>query len=82
MNTKETIIVIVSYETIKYFFSIDHCQDHKLGKTYVPTTHYLPSEAVPRKGLEDGIIKNKEDLKTVFYYDMEEIRNPNQEKQA
>jgi len=82
MNTRETIVVIHSYEKGTYFFSTDHCQDHGLGETYCPISHGVPSSVYPREGLEDGIVRNKADLKTVFYYDSKEIPNPNQEKQG
>lgn len=72
-----SIVVISSEEKGEYFLSKDHCQNHGMGADYVAVTHYLPSNVVPRMGLEDGIIKNIEDLILVFYSDKQKIENPN-----
>jgi hypothetical protein len=72
----KTIIIISNEETNTFFFSNDHCQNHGLGKDFVPVTHYLPSRVVPRESVPDGIVKNVEDLVAVFYHYMEEIPNP------
>lgn len=73
---RESIVVISNMEENTYFFSKDHCQNHGLGDSFVPCTHYIPSSVVPRESLPDGIIKNVTDLVAVFYYDMKEIPNP------
>lgn len=79
---KTEIITITSYDEGKFFFTTDHCQKHGLGDSWVPTTTYLPMQVAPRESLPDGIIKNKEDYKKVFCYDLEEIKNPQEEFQA
>lgn len=71
---RQQVVVISNNET--YFFSTDHCQDHGMGDDYVPCTHTLPSCVTPRESVPDGIVKNVEDLVSVFYYDMVEIPNP------
>jgi len=73
---KDQIVVISSYDRGTYFFSKNHCQNHGLGKDYVPCTHYIPSNVVPRESVPDGVIKNIKDLVAVFYLDMNEIKNP------
>jgi len=76
---KKRIVVISNSE--KYFFSTDHCQDHGLGDDYVPCTHTYPINIVPRESVPDGIVKDVKDLVAVFYYDMDEIENPDKTKQ-
>lgn len=61
----------------EFFFSTDHCQDHKLGPEWVSVTHYLPISVVPRESCPSGFIKDKTDLINVFYIDYKEIPNPN-----
>ena len=73
---RKTIVVIASHDERKYFFSKDHCQNHGLNETYVPVTHYFPSEVVPRKELPTGHVNNVKDIVSVFYNDMVEIPNP------
>lgn len=73
---KTSITVISSHETGNYFFSTDHCQEHGLGNSYVPCTYNVPMMVEPRKSVPDGIVKNFEDIKSVFYFDMTEIENP------
>lgn len=68
-------IVVISNDN-NYFFSKNHCQNHGLGSEYVPCTHYIPRNVAPRESVPDGIVKNVKDLVAVFYYDMEEIPNP------
>ena len=74
---KKMIVVISNMDNSTYFFSKDHCQNHGMGDSFVPCTHYIPSRVVPRKSVPDGIIKNITDLVAVFYDDMVEIDNPN-----
>jgi len=73
---KNQVVVISNMDDNTYFFSKDHCQNHGLGKNYVPCTHYLPSQVTPRESVPDGIVKNVKDLVAVFYYDAIEIPNP------
>ena len=73
---KNQVVVISNMDDNTYFFSKDHCQNHGLGSYFVPCTHYLPSRVEPRESVPDGIIKDTKDLVAVFYYDMQEIQNP------
>lgn len=73
---KKQIIVIANMENNTYFFTKDHCQDHKLGENYVPCTHIIPSYVMPRPSVPNGIIQDVHDLVSVFYNDMKEIPNP------
>jgi hypothetical protein len=75
---RTTLITISSFETNKFFFTDNHCQDHGLGETYVPCTYTLPITVVPRPCLPNGIVKTKEDLISIFYTDMQQIPNPYQ----
>lgn len=59
-----------------YFFTKNHCQNHGLGDDFVPCTYYLPMEVTPRESVPDGIVRNVKDLVAVFYFDMNEIPNP------
>lgn len=74
---KNQVVVIANMDDNTYFFSKDHCQNHGLGGNFVPCTHYLPSQVEPRESVPNGIVKNVKDLVAVFYYDMQEIPNPN-----
>lgn len=60
----------------EYFFTTDHCQ--MVGRTdeYTACTYSIPLRISPREGVEDGHVKNIEQLKEAFYYDMTEIPNP------
>lgn len=73
---KNQVVVISNMNDNTYFFSKDHCQNHGLGNNFVPCTHYLPSQVEPRESVPDGIVKDVKDLVAVFYYDMQEIKNP------
>jgi hypothetical protein len=73
----QTIVTISNMDDNTFFFSKDHCQNHGLGNSFVPCTHYIPSMVTPRESVPDGVIKNVKDLISVFYYDMTEIPNPN-----
>ncbi len=81
MNTKKQIVVISNLDTMEYFFSKDHCQDHGMGESWVPCTHCIPTHVVPRPSVPDGIVKNINDIVSVFYYDMKEIPNPDSNMQ-
>ena len=72
----KSIITIVNDELKQFFFTDNHCQEHKLGDDWVPVTCYLPMSIVPRECVPDGRIWNKEQLQAVFYDDYEEIPNP------
>lgn len=76
------IVVFSNMENNTYFFSKNHCQKHNLGNDFVPTTHTLPSFCEPRESVPDGVIKDVKDLVSVFYYDMEEIPNPDKDMQV
>lgn len=78
---KDQIIVISNMDDNTYFFSKNHCQNHGLGKSYVPCTHYVPMNVAPRKSVPDGVVKNVKDLVAVFYFDMKEILNPDKQMQ-
>lgn len=73
---KKQVIVISNMDDNVYFFSKDHCQNHGLGSNFVPCTHYIPSLVEPRDSVPDGIVKSVKDLVSVFYFDMQEIPNP------
>lgn len=73
----QRIIIHSSLVKRQYFFSDNHCQEHGLGKDWVPVTHTLPFFSVPREGLEDGLVDTVEKLILVFYSDMKQIPNPN-----
>ena len=73
---KNQVVVISNMDNNTYFFSKDHCQNHGLGSNFVPCTHYLPSQVEPRESVPDDIVKDVKDLVAVFYYDMQEIKNP------
>ncbi len=81
MNTKKQIVVIGNLDTMEYFFSKDHCQDHGMGKSWVPCTHYVPTCVAARPSVPDGIVKNINDIVAVFYDDMKEIPNPDSNMQ-
>lgn len=78
----DTLIVICNVNTHEYFFTTDHCQNHNLGKEFVPITNYLPMQVVPRDSCPDGWVKNKEDYKKVFHIGETEIPNPDPKFQA
>lgn len=59
------IVIISSWENKEYFFSTYHCQDHKLGDTYIPASYNI-----------GNTWHNKEDIVSVFYQHMKEIPNP------
>jgi len=80
LNKMKTQIVVISNDNT-YFFSKNHCQNHGLGDEYVPCTHYIPSYVEPRNSVPDGIVKNVSDLVAVFYHDMKEIKNPDDNMQ-
>lgn len=69
------IIAIASEEKKQFFYTNDHCQGC-LGEDWVPVTYTLPMPCKPRPSLPSGMITNKKELETIFYSDMEEIRNP------
>ena len=71
-----TIITISNVEKKQYFFTNDHCQNHNLGKAWVPCTYTLPICVVQRPSCPKGIVDDEETLKKVFYDDYEEIDNP------
>lgn len=73
---KNQVVVISNMDDNTYFFSKDHCQNHGLGSNFVPCTHYLPSQVVPRESVPDGIVKDVKYLVSVFYCDATEIPNP------
>lgn len=79
---RKTIITIGNLDTKEYFFTTDHCQNHNLGNGWVPVTIYLPMVVVKRESCPDGVIRDKETYKKVFYTDCKEIPNPNAEFQA
>lgn len=76
------IITIGNLNKKEYFFTTDHCQEHGLGGDWVPVTSALPMHVVKRESLPDGVIRNKEDYKKIFYNDSMEIPNPNPEFQG
>lgn len=78
---KTSVITFTNLENNTFFFSTNHCQNHDLGNNYVPCTHTIPSSVVPRESVPSGIVKNIEDLKAVFYDDLKEIPNPDENYQ-
>ncbi len=78
---KKSIVIISNMSNKTFFFSTNHCQKHGLGDDYVPCTHTIPNLVTPRETLPSGLIKNVQDLITVFYDDMIEIPNPDQKMQ-
>jgi hypothetical protein len=79
---KKPIITISSIDKKQFFFTTDHCQKHNLGEDWVSCSSYLPIYVVPRAVVPDGWVKTKEQYKSVFYYNYEEIPNPNPAYQA
>ena len=78
----DTLIVISNVNTGEYFFTKDHCQDHKLGSNWVPCTMRLPIHVVKRASCPDGLVKTKEEYKKVFHPNGIEIVNPDPVYQA
>lgn len=70
------VTIISSLDRKIFFQSTDHCQKHKLGNDFVPTTYKLPMKVIPRKSLPSGLIRNIDELISIFYDDMIEITNP------
>lgn len=73
----KTITIISSLDRKLFFQSTDHCQEHELGSDFIPVTYTLPMQVSPRKSLPNGLIKNLNELISIFYDDMIEIPNPN-----
>lgn len=67
----QIVVIIGSHEEKKYFFSTDHCQDHGLNETYIPVSYNL-----------GRTWHCKDDIVSVFYQYMQEIPNPDINKQA
>ena len=73
----KTITIISSLDRKLFFQSTDHCQEHGLGNDFIPVTYTLPMQVSPRNSLPNGLIKNLNELISIFYDDMIEIPNPN-----
>ena len=73
----KTITIISSLDRKLFFQSTDHCQEHGLGGDFIPVTYTLPMQVSPRNSLPNGLIRNLDELISVFYDDMTEISNPN-----
>lgn len=76
----KTITIIENVNTDEYFFTTDHCQKMN-DPDWIPTTFYLPMKVAPRKGLEDGMIKDKDGIRILESL-IKEIPNPDKNLQA
>ncbi len=75
-------IIFSSLDDGKFFRSTSHTQRYEskvqIPDRYVPITYSLPHEAVARDSLSDGVVKNINDIISIYHYDQGEVRNPDQ----
>lgn len=69
-----SVVIVADVYTDVFFLSDDHCFGvGVLPKGFVPTSHQIPKEVVPRPGLEDGVISTVKQLVQIFEHDRTQI---------
>lgn len=67
--------------TDKYFFTTSITQKN-VDPSFILVTIDIPQKVVPIPTLPNGIIRNKEDVRTIYLSDAKEILNPDSTFQA